>query len=158
MLAFVTALSALSRTARDKTTAEDGALRLPVIQAVLTQCEAAGEESFGRLIALLRRFEGDAAREMGRRGVERMQREAPAAQETRIETRIEPRVEPELAPAPVVEPEFVPDLAAFERALMTDPEAQDMAPAVAPEAPVTADAGAEITIDFIALEKELIAA
>ncbi len=75
MLAFSTALSALSH---HQTDADDGALRLPVIHAVLARCEAAGEEAFGRLIALLRRFEGDAAREIGRRNMERMQREAPA--------------------------------------------------------------------------------
>jgi uncharacterized protein (DUF2336 family) len=69
MVAFRAALIALYKTAQadlDAGAEDGGALRLPVIQFVLSQCEAMRDESLGRLIALLRRFEADAARESAR--------------------------------------------------------------------------------------------
>ncbi len=42
-----------------------------MIQAVLRRCETAGDEALGRLIPLLRRFATEAAREKGRRSLER---------------------------------------------------------------------------------------
>jgi hypothetical protein len=50
-------------------------LNLGVVQAVLRRCETAGDEALGRLIPLLRRFETEAAREKGRRSLERMRQE-----------------------------------------------------------------------------------
>jgi uncharacterized protein (DUF2336 family) len=134
MPAFQIALSALARLPREET--EDGALRLPVIQAVLNQCEGAGDENLARLIALLRRLEADAARETGRRAFERMKREAPV-----VARPAAPRV---VAPA----------LA----------ERKPAPPVVAPSAPAPVVAPAasgepfEITVDLGALERELIAA
>ena len=128
LIAFRAAIAALMRSPSDAS--EDGALRLTVIQTVLRQCEAAGDASLGRLIALLRRFESDAAREYGKRGMARMKSEA-AVQE---------RAEQVFAAPAIAESEIAP-LAAVATA-----------PVAAPN-----DAF-EIFIDFSALEKELIAA
>ena len=82
MLAFQSALAAQNRlraeTGAQVTPQEDGALRLTVIQAVLRRCETAGE-ALGGLIPLLRRFETEAAREKGRRSLERKKQETFAA-------------------------------------------------------------------------------
>jgi len=76
LVAFRSALAAGARIRADDD-AEDGALRLPLIQAVLANCakamargEAAG---LSNVISLLRRFELDAARDKGRRDVARIQ-------------------------------------------------------------------------------------
>jgi uncharacterized protein (DUF2336 family) len=79
MPAFQSALAAQSRLPDETGPQEDGALRLPVIQAVLRRCETAGDEVLGRLIPLLRRFATEAAREKGRRSLER--KKASAAPE-----------------------------------------------------------------------------
>ncbi len=81
ILAFQSALAAQNRlseeTAAQGAAPEDGALRLTVIQAVLRRCETAGDEALGRLIPLLRRFETEAAREKGRRSLERKKQDKP---------------------------------------------------------------------------------
>jgi uncharacterized protein (DUF2336 family) len=131
MPAFQTALAALARLPFEET--EDGALRLPVIQAVLRQCEGAGDENLARLIALLRRFEADAARETGRRAFERRKREAPAA------------VAPSIAAPVLSRRETAPPLlakAAPEPVIATAASGEDL----------------EIAVDLAALERELIAA
>jgi uncharacterized protein (DUF2336 family) len=79
MPAFQSALAAQSRLPDETGPQEDGGLRLPVIQAVLRRCETAGDEVLGRLIPLLRRFATEAAREKGRRSLER--KKASAAPE-----------------------------------------------------------------------------
>ncbi len=78
LIAFRAALLALAQNGRgarhgaaENGAAEDGALRLPLIQAVLVACEAAQDEGLASLVALLRRFECDAAREASRRRVAR---------------------------------------------------------------------------------------
>jgi uncharacterized protein (DUF2336 family) len=134
MPAFQIALAALARLPQEET--EDGALRLPVIQAVLTQCEGADDENFARLIVLLRRFEADAARETGRRALERMKREAPVAARPAAPRVVAPALA-ERKPAPPVVAPSAP------------------APVVAPVASVEPF---EITVDLGALERELIAA
>jgi uncharacterized protein (DUF2336 family) len=85
LAAFRAALAALARDRAEQARvrkiierivpdqAQDGALRLPLIQAVLAECAEGDQELLGSLIALLRRFELDAARDRGRRGVARMQ-------------------------------------------------------------------------------------
>jgi len=98
--AFQTALTALARIASEQTCADD-ALNLGVVQAVLRRCETAGDEALGRLIPLLRRFETEAAREKGRRSLERMKQETMAA-----------------APAAPEQPKTVPDLTALEKELI----------------------------------------
>jgi uncharacterized protein (DUF2336 family) len=130
MLAFQVALVELVRQPFEET--DDGALRLPVIQAVLRQCEGAGDENLARLIALLRRFEADAAREAGRRALGRMKRQAPASAAAPVE----------IAAAPAL---AAPIVAARETA------APVFEPAASGDNP-------EIAVDLGALEKELIAA
>jgi uncharacterized protein (DUF2336 family) len=132
--AFQIALVSLARPPREET--EDGALRLPVIQAVLRQCEGAGDENMARLVALLRRFEADAARETGRRAFERNKREAPVAARPAAARVVAPALA-ESQPAP-------PVLA------KSEPE-----PVFAPAAP---GEPFEINVDLGALERELIAA
>jgi uncharacterized protein (DUF2336 family) len=132
MIAFRAALAALGRLSQDE--AEDGALRLPVIQSVLNQCIERRDESLDRLVALLRRFEADAAIEQGKRGIERMKQEATEA-----------------APAPV-EP-----VLAFENAPGAA-EIAEAAPVVAIVEPYKPDEEMEVFIDLDALEKELMAA
>jgi uncharacterized protein (DUF2336 family) len=114
--AFETALAALARLTLEDLPAEDcsneGALQLPIIQAVLRRCESAGDEAFSRLVALLRRFETEAAREKGRRSLDRLKRQA--ALDARVETTAG------AAPADVVpaEPQVVIDLTALEKELV----------------------------------------
>jgi uncharacterized protein (DUF2336 family) len=76
--AFQAALTALARIASEQACADD-ALNLGVVQAVLRRCETAGDEALERLIPLLRRFESEAAREKGRRSLERTKQETSAA-------------------------------------------------------------------------------
>ncbi len=76
--AFQTALTALARIASEQASADD-ALNLGVVQAVLRRCETAGDEALDGLIPLLRRFETEAAREKGRRSLERKKQETSAA-------------------------------------------------------------------------------
>jgi hypothetical protein len=92
LLAFRAALAALAREKaehirRKKTVAtqahdfvrqdvaEEGALRLPLVRAVLAECVEGDQDLLGNVVALLRRFELDAARDQGRRGVARIQAE-----------------------------------------------------------------------------------
>jgi hypothetical protein len=85
------------------------------------------------LIALLRRFEADAARETGRRAFERRKREAPAA------------VAPSIAAPVLSRRETAPPLlakAAPEPVIATAASGEDL----------------EIAVDLAALERELIAA
>jgi len=131
-LAFRTALEALARHGRDQDEIDDGALRLPIVQAVLDRCEAADDENLGRLIALLRRFEADAARDTGKRGLERLRREGTPA---------EPQTATEIAP----ETGDAAPLAAY-----AEPRLADQSAPPAPEI--------EIFVDLEALEKELMAA
>lgn len=142
LIAFRAALAALARAKKDET--EDGALRLPVIQAVLAQCIERRDESLDRLVALLRRFEADAACEMGKRGMTRMKSEtAEAAPE-----RIEPGFAGENALAQAIaEASLAAELAS--------PAAEPVLAAVEPYRP---DEDLEVFIDFDALEKELMAA
>lgn len=140
-IAFRAALAALARTKRDEVEAEDGALRLPVIEAVLSQCIGRRDENLDRLVALLRRFEADAACEMGKRGMARMKKEADAATQERV------------APA---EPVFVAPPVVVEGALAATVEAEPAPVAVSEAQPASDEA--EIFIDFDALERELIAA
>lgn len=49
----------------------DGRLALPVVSAVVDACEAAGGEQMGKAMALLRRFEAEAARESAREETQR---------------------------------------------------------------------------------------
>ena len=93
MPAFQSALTAQIRVAEENraTPQEDGALRLTVIQAVLRRCETGGDEALARLIPLLRRFATEAAREKGRRSLERKktatapeQQESTAPEKARI--------------------------------------------------------------------------
>jgi uncharacterized protein (DUF2336 family) len=140
MVAFRAALVALGnnlgKTPRGlNADAEDGgALRLPVVQFVLSQCEALQDESLARLIALLRRFEADAAREQGRKGLSRL-REAQAQ-----------AAAPPVAVAAPETPDYLPIPAT----------------AVAPESKVETMteplAETDIVVDLVALEKELLAA
>jgi hypothetical protein len=85
MPAFQSALAAQSRLQDEAggqaTPQEDGALRLTVIQAVLRRCETADDEALGRLIPLLRRFATEAAREKGRRSLERKKTSAAPEQQ-----------------------------------------------------------------------------
>jgi uncharacterized protein (DUF2336 family) len=136
MVAFRAALVALSGTPSkspgDADATDAGALRLPIIQFVLSQCEAMKDESLGRLIALLRRFEADAAREQGRKGLSRMreaQMEAPAptvavgASETPNYLPIPEAAEPpgpkfEKMTEPLAETDIVVDLVALEKELL----------------------------------------
>ena len=127
LIAFRAALAALARTVQDE--AEEGALRLPVIQAVLAHCIARSDESLDRLVALLRRFEADAAIEQGKRGMASMKSKAQAA------------------PAPV-EPVLAKE----------DAAAAEAAPVVAAVEPYRPDEDLEVFIDLDALEKELLAA
>ncbi|HUO55011.1 MAG TPA: DUF2336 domain-containing protein [Rhodoblastus sp.] len=132
LVAFRAALTALAHPAPEDRI-DDGALRLPVIQFVLAQCEAANDEGLGRLIALLRRFEADAAREASRRNLARLRAEqaegltprvtlgepgeAPALPpQMRVEGPVEGRVEP--MTEPLAEDELVVDLVALEKELM----------------------------------------
>ena len=85
--AFQTALTALGRLPERDWATEDGALSLASIQAVLRRCETAGDEALGRLIPLLRRFETEAAREKGRRSLERMKQETKASPPATTERR-----------------------------------------------------------------------
>lgn len=136
MLAFRAALVALGRMpgGLDADAADGGALRLPVIQFVLSQCEATQDESLARLIALLRRFEADAAREQGRKGLSRL-REAQAEAAAPPVAVAAPET-PDYLPIPVtaVEPESKVET-------MTEPLAET-----------------DIVVDLVALEKELLAA
>jgi uncharacterized protein (DUF2336 family) len=138
MLAFQVALVELVRLPFEETS--EGGLRLAVIQAVLRQCEGAGDENLARLIALLRRFEADAARQTGRRALERMKRQAPATAARTV-----------AMPAPAL---GAPMIAGSE---MAPPVLVESAPAPAFE-PAASDENPEITVDLGALEKELIAA
>ena len=137
LVAFRAALVALARAPRGDE-ADDGGLRLPVIQFVLGQCASAQDESLDRLIALLRRFEADAARERGRKGLARL-REAHAegtapvvgASKPLHASGVLPTAEKPVAPVaetplgkvePMTEPladtDIVVDLVALERELM----------------------------------------
>jgi uncharacterized protein (DUF2336 family) len=140
MVAFRAALVALGNNLAktpgglDAGAADGGALRLPVIQFVLSQCEAMQDESLGRLIALLRRFEADAAREQGRKGLSRL-REAQA-EAAAPPVAVAAHGTPEYLPIPVVAeaPESKVET-------MTEPLAET-----------------DIVVDLVALEKELLAA
>ncbi|MGO9942130.1 MAG: DUF2336 domain-containing protein [Rhodoblastus sp.] len=148
--AFQFALTALARLPHEKT--EDGALRLPVIQAVLRQCEVSGDENLSSLVALLRRFEADATREAGRRVIERRKSEtAPAPRP------VQQPVAPALAAPILAAPILAPASAASETAppVVAGPPVAEPAPAPTVE---TAKSSVEISIDLGALEKELIAA
>jgi uncharacterized protein (DUF2336 family) len=137
MVAFRAALVALGRTpgGLDAETADGGALRLPIIQFVLSQCEAMQDETLARLIALLRRFEADAAREQGRKGLSRL-RSAQA----------EAAAPPVAAAAPET-PDYLPIPATA--AEPTEPKVETMTEPLAE---------ADIVVDLVALEKELLAA
>ncbi len=121
-LAVLTALAPGARGAREDA-AEDGALRLPLVQAVLAECEAARDEKLGVLIALLRRLETDAARVSSSRSLARMRAEgfnsfAPpvAVGEPADRQEIAPQVE--RMTEPLAETDIVVDLAALEKELM----------------------------------------
>ncbi len=133
LTAFRAALAALARSGSDGPDegAEIGALRLPLVQAALAECEAARDEGLDRLIALLRRFEADAAREAGCKNVARLRAEKagsvapfpnagepadrrPALLQTAPQA--EPRVE--RMTEPLAETDVVVDLVALEKELM----------------------------------------
>ncbi len=137
--AFQITLAALAHLPKDET--EDGGLRLPIIQAVLRQCEVAGDENLGRLIALLRRFEADATREAGRRVVERRKSEAAPARML-----VEQPVAPAFAAPALAASETAPPVVATQAVPAPTVETSKLSEDF------------EIFIDFRALEKELIAA
>jgi uncharacterized protein (DUF2336 family) len=126
LLAFRSALAALARIKPDGE-ARDGALRLPLIQAVLADCAqgsgqgtgqgagTADKAALGNVVALLRRFELDAARDKGRRDVARIQAEATGATDMpfALPATLTPRVEP-----PSEDTGLVVDLEALERELV----------------------------------------
>ncbi len=128
LIAFRAALVALTKAPRGAhDDIERGGLRLPVIQSVLAECEAARDESLARLIALLRRFEADAGRETGRKALARLRAERaapvvapvsgaePAAEQIEAEQpvgKVEPMTEP------LAETDVVVDLVALEKEMM----------------------------------------
>jgi uncharacterized protein (DUF2336 family) len=73
--AFRAAVSASARVGG----ARDGSLRLSIVTAVVDACESAGGEALGKAMALLRRFEVEAARDEARRAAEAAEQEAAAA-------------------------------------------------------------------------------
>ncbi len=152
--AFQFALTALARLPHEKT--EDGALRLPVIQAVLRQCEVSGDENLARLVALLRRFEADATREAGRRVIERRKSEAAPAPQPVAPVLAAPILAAPILAAPIL---AAPASAASETAppVVARPPVAEAALAPAVETAQPSE-DFEIFIDFGALEKELLAA
>ena len=109
-----------------------------MIQFVLGQCASAQDESLDRLIALLRRFEADAARERGRKGLARL-REAqvegiaprvasaapqqgggvlPTTEEPAAPVAETPLGKVEPMTEPLADTDIVVDLVALERELM----------------------------------------
>ncbi len=135
--AFCAALAALARFSAPEEEGQDCMMRLPIIEAALQVCLQANEGQFDRLIALLRRFEADALRQQGRRGVAAMQ-SADVQKPSAVEAR-------ELAPS-------IASQTGDEAAL-----AESTAPLVQPFTLSAADE-TEIVIDLTALEKELMAA
>ncbi|MCI4677916.1 DUF2336 domain-containing protein [Rhodoblastus acidophilus] len=127
LLAFRAALAALTGYSRGAPgeILEDGGLRLPVIEKVLAECEAAHDDGLARLIALLRRFEADAAREASRRTLARLRAE-PAEWAAPPVSIAGPDAAPALQPQGKVEPmtepladtDIVVDLVALEKELM----------------------------------------
>jgi uncharacterized protein (DUF2336 family) len=117
LLAFRSALAALARTGPDGD-AEAGALRLPLIQAVLADCSRGGAPAPANLISLLRRFELDAARDKGRRDVARIQAEAveTGADSAPLLFGLPETLTPRVAP-PSEDAGLLVDLAALEREL-----------------------------------------
>jgi uncharacterized protein (DUF2336 family) len=106
--AFETALTVLAREDfPDDSPAGDGAgdgdLRLRIVQAVLRRCENEGDEAFGRLVALLRRFETEAAHEKGRRSLDRFKQQV---------------IRDSSVQSPGIAPDIVIDLVALERELV----------------------------------------
>jgi uncharacterized protein (DUF2336 family) len=112
--AFETALTAIACLKAEglpqEPLAEAGALRLPIVQAVLRRCESEGDAVFARLVALLRRFETEAARDIGRRSIDRSKRQGTP--DARVETPAAP------AERTAVAPEIVIDLTALEKELV----------------------------------------
>lgn len=80
--ALAPAIRAAVMATRSFAGAPDGRLSLPVVSAVVDACEAAGGEQMGKAMALLRRFEAEAAREAAR---EETLRAAQAEAEERAE-------------------------------------------------------------------------
>jgi uncharacterized protein (DUF2336 family) len=120
LIAFRAALDALSRPSCNQAGGEEnGGLRLPLIQFVLSRCEAARDNSLDRLIALLRRFEADAAREAGKKSIARLRaghvERAAALPPT---TAPEPGPKVERMTEQLGETELVVDLVALEKELM----------------------------------------
>ncbi len=113
--AFRAALAALARDRQGDDEAGEGALRLPVIQAVLAKCLDSDAGKLSALVSLLRRFELDAAREKGRRGVARIQAQ-PAVSGDLFASR-EPLVE-RMATPHVEDSGLVVDLSAIEAELI----------------------------------------
>jgi hypothetical protein len=150
----------------------------------LRQCLDSGDGNFDRLIALLRRFEVDAACEFGKRGLEKIKRETPVAAQERVEpvfaayeapTLTSDSEKASLSAAAVVAALSVASTPSAEFAPAAEAEASVASePTVAIEAvaasePIPAAAMAEPTlvqindeleifVDLGALEKELIAA
>jgi uncharacterized protein (DUF2336 family) len=137
LAAFRAALLALAQKGRGAPddAGEEGTLRLPLIHAALAACEAARDEGLGRLIALLRRFESDAAREASRRSLARMrehgtesfasaERHERLADQSDAPPRLAAQAAPETAPQvermtePLAETDVVVDLVALEKELM----------------------------------------
>jgi len=112
LLAFRSALAALARIKPDDE--EEGALRLPLIQAVLADC-AKGDAPLANVISLLRRFESDAARDKARRDVARLRAQTSDDPSLLfgLPSLLTPRVEP-----PAEDTGLVVDLAALERELV----------------------------------------
>ncbi len=131
--AALIALASARRGAREQA-ADDGALRLPLVQAALAACEAARDEKLGVLIALLRRFEADAAREASRRRVAHLREQgahsfAPATHRELVDRsdaapQIAAQIARQVAPQvermtePLAETDIVVDLVALEKELM----------------------------------------
>jgi hypothetical protein len=140
-VAFRAALVALAGAPRGaEAETDDGGLRLPVIQFVLSQCAATQDESLDRLIALLRRFEADAARERGRKGLARLR-------EVQAEGTAPPVAA--LAPDSLRASENIPAPSA---AIEAPEQAGKVEPMTEPLAET------DIVVDLVALERELMAA
>jgi len=114
LVAFRSALSALARM-RAESEADDGALRLPLIQAVLADCARGDQTALGNVTALLRRFELDASREQARRAVAGMR--ARANEESAMPFGSPSVLTPRVG-APADDTGVLVDLAALERELI----------------------------------------
>lgn len=143
----------------------DGRLSLPIVSAVVDACEAAGGEQMGKAMALLRRFEAEAAREAARAETlrasqaeaEEAARQAQLAAEmeaARLEAEAMERIEAEAVEpleagdAPEITLRRFDETDGVEECMLT-PDALDMSEHDAPPIDLSAEEGdtPEIAID-----------